>query len=112
MAKITQGSLTGPKKPSSMTTVGDLKKTVRNMRRENVEREDYRTMLQKNINNGMPDRMAVDAVKDMQQMRKEKAYYTPIIDRYQGLIDAKTKGRDTPLPSSEGLFDKIKGYFK
>jgi hypothetical protein len=99
-------------KPKSMTTVGELKKTVRNMRRENVEREDYRTMLQKNINTGMPDRMAVDAVKDMQQMRKEKAYYTPIIERYQGLIDSKTKGRDTPLPSSEGLFDKIKGYFK
>jgi len=56
--------------------------------------------------------MAVDAVKDMQRMRKEKAYYAPIIERYQGLIDAKTKGRDTPLPSSEGLFDKIKGYFK
>jgi len=62
-------------KPSSMTTVGELKKTVRNMTRENTEREDYRTMLQKNINNGMPDRMAIDAVKDMKQMRKEKAYY-------------------------------------
>ena len=101
----------GKQKPKSMTTVGELKKTVRNMRRENVEREDYRTMLQKNINTGMPDRMAVDAVKDMQRMRKEKAYYAPIIERYQGLIDSKTKGRDTPLPSSEGLFDKIKGYF-
>lgn len=99
-------------KPSSMTTVGDLKKVVRNMRRENVEREDYRTLLQKNLNIGVPDQMAKENVRDMQQMRKEKAYYTPIIDRYQGLIDAKTKGRDTPLPSSEGLFDKIKGYFK
>jgi len=99
-------------KPSSMTTVGELKKTVRNMRRENTEREDYRTMLQKNINTGMPDRMVTEAVKDMQRMRKEKAYYAPIIERYQGLIDSKTKGRDTPLPSSEGLFDKIKGYFK
>jgi hypothetical protein len=102
----------GKQKPKSMTTVGELKKTVRNMRRENTEREDYRTLLQKNINIGVPDQMAIDNVRDMQQMRKEKAYYTPIIERYQGLIDAKTKGRDTPLPSSEGLFDKIKGYFK
>jgi hypothetical protein len=95
----------GKQKPKSMTTVGDLKKVVSGMRRENAEREDYRTMLQKNLNIGMPDQMARDAVKDMQQMRKEKAYYGPIIDRYQGLIDEKTKlVRNSKMPLAPTQF--------
>jgi hypothetical protein len=95
----------GKQKPKSMTTVGELKKTVRNMTRENTEREDYRTMLQKNINTGMPDQMARDAVKDMKQMRKEKAYYSPIIERYQGLIDSKTKVRNSKMPLAPTEFN-------
>jgi hypothetical protein len=95
----------GKQKPTSMTPVGELKKTVRNMRRENTEREDYRTLLQKNINIGVPDQMAKDNVRDMQQMRKEISYYSPIIDRYQGLIDEKTKlVRNSTMPLAPTQF--------
>lgn len=99
----------GKQKPSSMTTVGELRKVVRGMRLENTDREDYRTLLQKNINIGMPNEMAIDAVKDMHQMRKETAYYGPIIDRYQGLIDEKIKlVRNSKVPLAPTQFPEKK----
>lgn len=99
-------------KKKSMTTVGDLKKVVGGMRKAQVEREDERTMLQKNRNLGLAPAQDKAAASRIAQLRKENAYYSPIAERYQGLVDSKTKGRDTPLPSSEGLFDKIKGFFE
>jgi len=101
MAKITEGSLTGPKKPNSMTTVGELKKTVRNMRRENIEREDERTMIQQNRNIGISDEQERAAGQRIAQLRKEKAYYAPIIDRYQGLINTAVRNSKIPLAPTQ-----------
>jgi hypothetical protein len=69
-------------------------------------REDERTMLQKNRNLGLAPDQDKAAASRIAQLRKENAYYAPIAERYQGLIDSKTKGRDVPLPSSSQLFNK------
>lgn len=93
-------------KKNTMTTVGDLKKVVGGMRKAMTEREDERTMLQKNRNLGLAPAQDKDAASRIARIRKENAYYGTIAERYQGLIDSKVKGRDMPLPSSSQLFNK------
>ena len=109
MAQIKEGSLTGPKKkPNSMIKVGDLKKVVGGMRKASVEREDERTMLQKNRNLGLAPEQDKAAASRIGQLRKENAYYAPIAERYEGIINNAAAGRDVPLPSSSQLFNKKK----
>jgi membrane protease subunit (stomatin/prohibitin family) len=93
-------------KKNSMIKIGDLKGVVGGMRKAMTEREDERTMLQKNRNLGLAPDQDKAAASRIAQLRKENAYYAPIAERYQGLIDSKTKGRDIPLPSSSQLFNK------
>jgi hypothetical protein len=115
MAKMKQGTLNGPKQKSkNLIPVEDLKKVVGGMRREMTEREDERTMLQKNRNIGLPAAQDKDAAQRIKRIRQENNYYGGVADRYQGLIDAApkaTSGRDTPLPSSNRLFTRVKSWF-
>ena len=105
MAKITQGSLTGPKKPNSMIKVGELKGVVGGMRKAMTEREDERTMLQKNRNLGLAPDQDKAAATRIGQLRKENAYYAPIAERYQGLIDNASKPvRNSKMPLAPTQF--------
>jgi hypothetical protein len=105
MAQIKQGSLTGPKKPSSMTTVGELKGVVGGMRKAYTQREDERTMLQKNRNLGLAPDQDKAAATRIAQLRKENAYYAPIAERYQGLIDNASKPvRNSKMPLAPTQF--------
>jgi len=102
-------------KPNTKISVGELKKVTRGMRHDITEREDERTMIQKNRNIGLPAAQDKQAAARIAQIRKENNYYGPIADRYQGLIDAAPKpqaGRDMPLPSSNRLFTRVKSWFK
>lgn len=92
-------------KKNTMTTVGELKKVVGGMRKAQTEREDERTRLQKERNLGLAPDQDKAAADRIARIRKENAYYAPIAERYQGLIDSKVKGRDMPLPSSSQLFE-------
>jgi len=94
-------------KKSSMTTVGALKSTIGGLEKKIAEREDERTMLQKNRNIGLAAADDKDAASRIARLRQEKNYYNGVRERYQGLVDSKTKGRDTPLPSSDGILGTI-----
>jgi hypothetical protein len=93
-------------KKNSMIKVGELKGVVGGMRKAMTEREDERTRLQKERNLGLAPDQDKAAATRIARIRKENAYYAPIAERYQGLIDSKVKGRDMPLPSSSQLFNK------
>lgn len=109
MAQIKQGSLEDPKKKSkSMVKVGELKKVVGGIRKASAEREDERTMLQKNRNLGLAPDQDKAAASRIGQLRKENAYYAPIAERYQSVINKAAAGRDVPLPPSSQLFNKKK----
>jgi hypothetical protein len=95
-------------KKKSMVKVGDLKKVVGGMRKASAEREDERTMLQKNRNLGLAPDQDKAAAERITRIRKENAYYAPIAERYQGIINSAAAGRDVPLPSSSQLFNKKK----
>lgn len=116
MAKMKQGTLNGPKQKSkNLIPVDDLKKVVGGMRREMTEREDERTMLQKNRNIGLPYAQDKDAAQRIKRIRQENNYYGGVADRYQSILDKSPRvmvKRDVPLPSSEGLFSKIKNWFE
>jgi hypothetical protein len=116
MAKMKQGTLNGPKQKSkNLIPVEDLKKVVGGMRREMTEREDERTMLQKNRNIGLPYAQDKDAAQRIKRIRQENNYYGGVADRYQSILDKSPRvmmKRDTPLPSSEGLFSKLKNWFE
>ena len=102
MAKITQGSLTGPKKKvNSMTTVGDLKKVVGGMRKAHTQREDERTGLQKERNLGLAPDQDKAAAARIGQLRKENAYYAPIAERYEGLINTAVRNSKIPLAPTQ-----------
>lgn len=107
MAQIKQGSLEEPKKkPNSMVKVGELKKVVGGMRKASTEREDERTMLQKNRNLGLAPAQDKAAAARIGQLRKENAYYAPIAERYQGVIDkAKAKVRNSKMPLAPTEFN-------
>lgn len=111
MAKMKQGTLNGPKQKSkNLIPVDDLQKVVGGMRRGMTEREDERTMLQKNRNIGLPAAQDKDAAQRIKRIRQENSYYGGVADRYQGIIDKAprvTIKRDIPLPSSEGMMSKI-----
>lgn len=98
-------------KKNTMTTVGALKSTIGGLEKKIAEREDERTMLQKNRNIGLAPQQDKDAAGRINRLRQEKAYYNGVRERYQGLVDSKTKGRDMPLPSSDSLWDKVKSIF-
>mgnify|MGYP000126041662 CR=1 FL=1 len=109
MAQIKQGSLEDPKKKSkSMVKVGDLKKVVKGLEGKITEREDERTMIQKNRNIGLAPAQDKAAGDRISRLRQEKGYYNGVREKYQGIINNAAVGRDMPLPSSSQLFNKKK----
>ena len=92
-------------KKKSMVKVGDLKIVVGGMRKASAEREDERTMLQKNRNLGLAPDQDKAAASRIGQLRKENAYYAPIAERYQGLIDSKAKVRNSKMPLAPTEFN-------
>ena len=102
MAQIKQGSLEDPKKKSkSMVKVGDLKKVVKGLEGKITEREDERTMLQKNRNLGLAPDQDKAAASRIAQLRKENAYYAPIAERYEGLINTAVRNSKIPLAPTQ-----------
>ena len=101
MAQIKEGTLTGPKKKNSMTTVGELKKVVGGMRKEYTQREDERTALQKERNLGLAPAQDKAAASRISQLRKENAYYAPIAERYEGLINNAVRNSKIPLAPTQ-----------
>lgn len=92
-------------KKNTMVTIGALKGVIGGLEKKIAEREDERTMLQKNRNLGLAPAQDKAAASRIERLRQEKTYYNGVRERYQGLVDSKTKGRDVPLPSSSQLFD-------
>lgn len=95
-------------KKKSMVKVGDLKKVVKGLEGKITEREDERTMIQKNRNMGLSPADDKAASSRIGRLRQEKGYYNGVRERYQGIIDNAAAGRDVPLPSSSQLFNKKK----
>lgn len=93
-------------KKKSMTTVGELKKVVGGMRKAQLEREDERITLQKNRNLGLAPDQDKAAAERIDRIRKENAYFAPIAERYQGVIDkAKMKVRNSKMPLAPTEFN-------
>jgi hypothetical protein len=88
-------------KKKSMTTVGELKKVVGGMRKAHVEREDERTMLQKNRNIGLAYEQDKEAASRIKQLRKENGYYAPIAERYEGIINTAVRNSKIPLAPTQ-----------
>jgi hypothetical protein len=95
-------------KKKSMVKVGDLKKVVKGLEGKITEREDERTMIQKNRNIGLSPGDDKAAASRIGRLRQEKGYYNEVRERYQGIIKSAASGRDVPLPSSSQLFNKKK----
>lgn len=88
-------------KKNSMIKIGDLKNVVGGMRKAMTEREDERTMLQKNRNLGLAPDQDKAAAARIGQLRKENAYYAPIAERYEGLINTAVRNSKIPLAPTQ-----------
>ena len=100
--------MAGPKDKKNLVTVGALKGVVKGLEGKITEREDERTMIQKNRNLGLAPAQDKAAGDRINRLRQEKGYYNGVRERYQGIINNAAAGRDVPLPSSSQLFNKKK----